>query len=60
LRFAVVFCGLLAGVSVEADFPNQPWKGAIMELAVWLPALFLLGLGTMGVLFAFVSGCEKV
>ena len=31
-----------------------------MNLVIWLPALFLLGLATMGLLFAFASGCEKV
>jgi hypothetical protein len=31
-----------------------------MNLAIWLPALFLLGLGTLALLFAFVAGCEKV
>jgi hypothetical protein len=31
-----------------------------MNLAVWLPVLFLLGLATMSLLFAFASGCEKV
>jgi hypothetical protein len=31
-----------------------------MNLAVWLPGLFFLGLATMGLLFAFVYGCEKV
>jgi hypothetical protein len=31
-----------------------------MNLAVWLPALFVLGLATMGLMFAFVAGCEKV
>jgi hypothetical protein len=31
-----------------------------MELAIWLPALFALGLVTMGLLFAFVSACERV
>jgi hypothetical protein len=30
------------------------------NLAVWLPGLFLLGLVTMALLFAFVIGCEKV
>jgi hypothetical protein len=30
------------------------------NLAVWLPALILLGLATMALLFAFVVGCEKV
>jgi hypothetical protein len=32
----------------------------LMDLAVWLPALFLLGLATMGLLFAFVAACDKV
>jgi hypothetical protein len=31
-----------------------------MNLFLWLPALFLLGLATMGLMFAFASGCEKV
>jgi hypothetical protein len=31
-----------------------------MNLAVWLPALFLLGLATMVVMVAFVYACEKV
>jgi hypothetical protein len=26
----------------------------------WLPVLFVLGLLTMGLLFAFVVGCERV
>jgi hypothetical protein len=31
-----------------------------MNLAIWLPALLVLGLVTMGLLYAFVYGCEKV
>ena len=31
-----------------------------MNLAIWLPAMFLLGLATLGAMFAFVSACEKV
>jgi hypothetical protein len=31
-----------------------------MNLIVWLPALFVLGLVTLALLFAFVIGCEKV
>jgi hypothetical protein len=31
-----------------------------MNLIIWLPALFLLGLATMGILFAFVKACERV
>jgi len=31
-----------------------------MNLTVWLPALFVLGLATMALMFAFLAGCEKV
>ncbi len=31
-----------------------------MNLAIWLPAMFLLGLATIGLMFAFLAGCEKV
>lgn len=31
-----------------------------MNLVLWIPALVVLGLVTMGLLFAFVIGCEKV
>jgi hypothetical protein len=31
-----------------------------MNLTIWLPALFVLGLAIMALLFAFVKGCEKV
>lgn len=31
-----------------------------MNLTVWLPAMFLLGLATIGLMFAFLAGCEKV
>jgi hypothetical protein len=30
------------------------------NLATWLPALFLLGLALLGLMFAFVIACEKV
>jgi hypothetical protein len=31
-----------------------------MNLLIWLPALFLLGLAAMALVFAFASGCERV
>jgi hypothetical protein len=31
-----------------------------MNLIVWIPALFLLGLAVMGLMFAFVTACERV
>ena len=31
-----------------------------MNVAIWLPGLFLLGLVSMGLFIAFVSACDKV
>jgi len=31
-----------------------------MNLAVWLPAMFALGLVVMGLCYAFLLGCEKI
>ncbi len=31
-----------------------------MELIIWLPSLFVLGLIAMGLMFAFVAACERV
>jgi hypothetical protein len=38
----------------------DPERRELMNLALWLPALFLLGLATFAMLFAFLAGCEKV
>jgi hypothetical protein len=31
-----------------------------MDLMIWLPAMFLLGMATLGMLTAFVGACDKV
>jgi hypothetical protein len=31
-----------------------------MNLEVWLPAMFLLGLAAMGLCYAFLLGCERI
>jgi hypothetical protein len=31
-----------------------------VDLTVWLPATFLLGLAVLGLMFAFTAACEKV
>ena len=31
-----------------------------MNLVIWLPAMFVLGLAAMGICLAFVSGCEVI
>jgi hypothetical protein len=35
-------------------------KEATMDMQIWLPALFVTGLLTMAVLFAFIAGCDRV
>jgi hypothetical protein len=31
-----------------------------MDLAIWLPAMFALGLMAVGLMFAFVAACDRV
>lgn len=31
-----------------------------MNLAIWIPAMVILGVATMGLMFAFLVGCDKV
>ena len=31
-----------------------------MNLFIWLPAMFLLGLASMGLCYAFIGACEKI
>jgi hypothetical protein len=31
-----------------------------MDLTIWLPAMFVLGLAIFGCMFAFVAACERV
>lgn len=31
-----------------------------MNIAIWLPATFLLGLLGFGLCYAFLQGCEKI
>jgi hypothetical protein len=32
----------------------------VVNLEIWLPAMFLLGLIVMGLCYAFLIGCEKI
>jgi hypothetical protein len=43
----------------ERSPPGNP-EEVRMDLVIWLPALFLLGLLTMGLVFAFLAGCERI
>jgi hypothetical protein len=31
-----------------------------MDLVIWLPALVILGLAGLGLMFAFLKACERV
>jgi hypothetical protein len=31
-----------------------------MNLAIWLPGMFFLGIITMALFFLFLEGCEKI
>ena len=31
-----------------------------MDLTIWLPSLFILGVAAMGLMFAFVAACDRV
>jgi hypothetical protein len=31
-----------------------------MDLTIWLPAMFALGIGTMGLCYAFLIACENI
>jgi len=31
-----------------------------MDLTIWLPAMLLLGLAAVGLMFLFVGACDKV
>jgi hypothetical protein len=33
---------------------------SVMDLFIWLPVTVVLGLAAFGILFAFITGCDKV
>jgi hypothetical protein len=39
---------------------NSTAEGKAMDLTIWLPAMLLLGLVTVGLMFLFVEACDKV
>ena len=49
-------------------YPTAPWVLRAcwripmepLNLTIWLPGMFVLGLAVMGLMFAFVVACEKV
>ena len=50
-----------ARVVARADvFLCKPMRRNTMNLAIWLPAMFLLGLAAMGVCYLFLKACDKI
>jgi hypothetical protein len=31
-----------------------------MDLTLWLPALFILGIATLGLIFGFLAACARI
>jgi hypothetical protein len=45
----------------KSNVPVHDVKASlIMDLSIWIPVTVILGLVTMGLMFAFVEACEKV
>jgi hypothetical protein len=36
------------------------WRKYKMNLLIWLPAMFLLGIALMGLCYLFMEACEKI
>ena len=39
---------------------NDSWRAREMDLAIWLPVTFVVGLVGLGVCYVFLLGCEKI
>jgi hypothetical protein len=62
-RSTVRDCSANANLVVGVErFLHSTAVGGItaMNLVVWLPAMFVLGLVVMGLCYAFIDACEKV
>jgi hypothetical protein len=46
----------------DRAFANGNRKNGVgpVNLIVWLPAMFVLGLASLGVCLAFVSACDRI
>jgi hypothetical protein len=49
-----------AGRVSEGQRLGSPKEERGMDLGIWLPAMFLLGLVAMGLCYAFLIGCENI
>ena len=53
------FCSADGAADDKASRPSGQEK-TVMNLEIWLPAMFLLGLTVMGLCYAFLIACEKI
>jgi hypothetical protein len=56
------FADLKTGQESRAEgcAAENPGRSLSMNLAFWLPAMFLLGLAAMALVYLFLIGCEKI
>jgi len=43
-----------------ASFVSEHREEALMNLVIWLPAMFLLGVVAMGLCYLFMKACERI
>jgi hypothetical protein len=48
------------GFAVASQLSLSLSRGHKMDLVIWLPALAILGLAGLGLMFAFLKACERV
>jgi len=49
------------GPQLERFLPWHPdQEVALMDLTLWLPAMFVLGIVGLGLCYAFITACEKI
>ena len=57
----VSICGCDSARPARALRPlPRPLPEMAMDLATWIPGMFLLGLATLAAMAAFVKACDKV
>jgi hypothetical protein len=57
---ALVFRLRIAAAAPDLGLAARKVEEGPMNLFVWLPAMFVLGLAAMGVCLAFTIGCEHI
>jgi hypothetical protein len=59
-RLAAMHAERMTHPALHIRVAANQWRRFIMNLAIWLPALIVLGLAAMALMFAFLHGCDKV